>query len=100
MIGPGRKKKPSTVNEIQVTLKLREQPEIESSDFFMNPEVFGGKMDNMTDIPFLGFDEARSVSYLVFWKYMTYRKMECSTSRLTFSNPEVTHDHVLQTRAC
>ena len=35
MIGPGRKKKPSTVNEIQVTLKLKEQPDIEgSSDFF------------------------------------------------------------------
>ena len=61
MIGPGRKKKPSTVNEIQVTLKLKEQPDIEgSSDFFMKPEVFGGKMDNK-DISILGFVEARSV---------------------------------------
>ena len=62
MIGPGRKKKPSTVNEIQVTLKLKEQPDIEgSSDFFMKPEVFGGKMDNKTDISILGYVEARSV---------------------------------------
>ena len=66
MIGPGRKKKPSTVNEIQVTLKLREQPEIEGSEFFMNPEIFGGKMDNKTDIHFLGYVEPRLVSYLVF----------------------------------
>ena len=67
VIGPGRKKKPSTVNETQVTLRLREQPEIErSSDFFKNPEVFGGKMDNKTDIHFLGYVEPRLVSYLVF----------------------------------
>ena len=64
MIGPGRKKKPSTVNEIQVTLKLREQPEIEGSEFFMNPEIFGGKMDNKT--PFLGFTEARLVLFLAY----------------------------------
>ena len=35
VIGPGRKKKPSTVNETQVTLKLGEQSEIERSDFFL-----------------------------------------------------------------
>ena len=63
VIGPGRKKKPSTVNETQVTLKLGEQSEFERSNFFINSEVFGGKMDNKTDNPLLGFVEARSVTF-------------------------------------